>query len=146
LPEIRMDDEPVKKTRRPGGGRKRDPHTANIQTRLGVKERQARNLKKRGVTAENLDTIESAKLAKLIVGIELDREKLAILQRAHIPAAKVREDGLAAFAVVRQAIVAQEVQLPPLLEGLTAKEMRTVIAGHGERMLKDLSERIAAIA
>lgn len=127
-------------------GRPRDPLAAAIEKNLGVKARQARALKKRGVTADNLKDIESARLAKLVKEVEVLGEKLAILKREHVPAAKVREDALSAFAVLRQAIVAQEIQLPPLLEGLPAKEMRTVLAGHGERMLKDLSERLAAIA
>jgi hypothetical protein len=138
-------ENPKPRKRRPGGGRKPDPLTAQIRKRLNVKERQAKALKKRGVNEENLDTIESAKLAKLNVSIQLDREKLAILKRDHVSAAKVREDAIAAFSVLRQAITSQEVQLPPLLEGLSAKEMRTVIAGHNERMLKDLSDRLATI-
>lgn len=131
---------------KPKLGRPRDPVAASIVKHLGVKQRQARELKRRGVTAENLKDIESARLAKLVKEVEVLGEKLAILKREHVPAAKVREDALSAFAVLRQAIVAQEVQLPPLLEGLAAKEMRTVLAGHGERMLKDLSERLEAIA
>lgn len=130
----------------PRRGRPRDPELVAIEKTLGVKARQARALKKKGVTTDNLCDIESARLAKLRAEVEVLGEKLAILKREHVPAAKVREDALSAFAVLRQAIVGQEVQLPPLLEGLPAKEMRTVLAGHGERMLKDLSERLASIA
>ncbi len=101
---------------------------------------------KRGITEKNVNAVASARKEKIDVEVALQREKLAILKREYVSAVKVREDSLAAFAIVRQVIVGQEVQLPPLLEGLTAKEMRTVLAGHGERLLKDLSERLAAIA
>jgi hypothetical protein len=126
-------------------GRPADPLLPAIQKSLGVKARQAKALKKKGVTAENLKDIESARLAKLVKEVEVLTEKLAILKREHIPSAKVREDSIAAFSVLKSSIVSQEVQLPPLLEGLTAKEMRTVIAGHNERMLKDLCERLESI-
>lgn len=132
--------------KRHGGGRARKPSLDAIEKKLGVTRRQARRLEKRGVKVEDLETIEAARLHKLKREAEMLEEKIAIIRREHVPAAKVREDALAAFSVLRQSIVAQEVQLPPLLEGLTAKEMRTVLAGHGERMLKDLSERLATIA
>jgi len=133
------------KSKRPRG-RPADPELASIKDKLGVKTRQAIKLRNAGVNSENLETIESARLAKLQAEVAVLGEKLAILKREHVPAAKVREDSISAFSVLRQAIVGQEVQLPPLLEGLTAKEMRTVLAGHNERILKDLSERLAAIA
>jgi hypothetical protein len=127
------------------GGRPPDPLLKSIQKNLGVKERQAKTLKRRGVTVENLKDIESARLAKLVKEVEVLTEKLAILKREHIPAAKVREDSIAAFSILKATISSQEVQLPPLLEGLTAKEMRTVLAGHSERMLKDICERFESI-
>jgi hypothetical protein len=126
-------------------GRPRNPTTDAIAERLNVTKRQAERMAKRGINPEGLVDIESARLAKLQKEVEVLTEKLAILRRDHVPAAKVREDSIAAFSVLRQAITGQEVQLPPLLEGLSAKEMRTVIAGHGERMLKDLSDRLASI-
>lgn len=126
-------------------GRPEDPLLRQIEKGLGVKTRQAKALKKKGVTAENLKDIESARLAKVIKEVEVLTEKLAILKREHIPSARVREDSISAFSVLKSSIVSQEVQLPPLLEGLTAKEMRTVIAGHNERMLKDLCERLESI-
>lgn len=129
-----------------GVGRPRNTVTDSIASKLNTSKRTAERMMKRGVKVDNLHDIESARLAKLVKEVEVLSEKLAILKRDHVPAAKVREDSIAAFSVLRQAIVSQEVQLPPLLEGLTAKEMRTVLAGHGERMLKDLSERLETIA
>lgn len=146
MKKTRSSSDEKPKKRKPGGGRKADPEQTVVKDRLGVKDRQARKLRKQGVTLDNLESIEGARLAKVRVEIRVLKEKLAIMQREHVPAAKVREDAVSAFSVLRAEIGAQEVQLPPLLEGLTAKEMRTVLAGHGERMLKDLSERIEAIA
>lgn len=127
-------------------GRPRNAETDAIVSRLRVSKRTAERLAKSGVNLDNIETYEGARLAKLQFEIRMLEEKLAILRRENIPVAKVREDALSVFSILRAEIVAQEVRLPPLLEGLTAKEMRTVLAGHGERMLKDLSERITAIA
>jgi len=128
-----------------GRGRPRNPTTDAIAKKLNLTKRSAERMAKRGIDPSSLADIESARLAKLQKEVEVLTEKLAILRRDHVPAAKVREDAIAAFSILRQAITGQEVQLPPLLEGLNAKEMRTVIAGHGQRMLRDLSERIASI-
>lgn len=128
------------------GGRARKPSLDAIEKTLAVTRRHARRLEKRGVTVESLKTIEAARLHKLKREAEMLEEKIAIIRREHVSSAKVREDAISAFSILRAEIGAQEVRLPPLLEGLTAKEMRTVLAGHGERMLKDLSERITAIA
>lgn len=135
-----------KKKKRGKVGRPRNGATDTIAARLNTSKRTAERMVKRGITEKNVNAVASARKEKIDVEVALQREKLAILKREYVSAVKVREDSLAAFAIVRQVIVGQEVQLPPLLEGLTAKEMRTVLAGHGERLLKDLSERLAAIA
>lgn len=127
-------------------GRPRNKETDTIVSKIGVSKRTAERMVKRGINLDNIDTYDGARLAKVQVEIRVLEEKLSIMQKLHVPATQVREDALAAFAILRAEVGAQEVRLPPLLEGLTAKEMRTVLAGHSERMLKDLSERLEAIA
>lgn len=126
-------------------GRPRNAKTDAVSKRLGVTKRQAEKLVRRGVTTENLQDIESARLAKLKAEIEMLVEKLAILQRDHVSAAQVREDALRACSIFKAELASLEIQLPPLLEGLEAKKMRAVIGGHVGRILKELCERLATI-
>jgi len=127
-------------------GRPRNTEREALQKRLNISKRQANRMVKAGVTPEKADNIESARLNKLNLEAALLTEKLAILQRDHVPAAKVREDSIAAGSVFKAELSAMEINLPPLLEGLQAGEMRNVIAGYIGRVLKDLCDRIEAIA
>jgi len=129
-----------------GKGRPRNIEREEIEKTLGVKKRQANSLLKSGVKPEEIGDIQGAKLRKLILESSVLEEKLAILKRDNIPAAKVRETALSACSVFKSEAMALEINLPPLLEGLHAGEMRTVISGHVQRLLKDLCERLESIS
>jgi hypothetical protein len=129
--------------RRPG--RPRNIEREQIEQTLGVKKRQANDLIKSGVTTEHVGDLQSAKLRKLILESSVLEEKLAILKRENIPAAKVRESALSACSIFKSEAMALEINLPPLLEGLHAGEMRTVISGHVQRLLKDVCDRLESI-
>ncbi len=129
-----------------GRGRPRNQKRETIEQKLGIKKRQANDLIKAGVTMEDVADIESAKLRKLNLEANVLAEKLAILRRDNIPAAKVREAALSAGAVFKTEAVSLEINLPPLLEGLNAGEMRTVIASHVQRLVNDVCERLESVS
>lgn len=122
--------------------RPRDKETDEIASRLGVTKGQARRLRKKGVSGDNLSVLEQAKLEKILIETAKLEEQLAILKREHVSVGKVREDALRAGSVLKAELTALSGSLPPLLSGLTEPEMQPVIE---EIVHKTLSDFVYAV-
>lgn len=126
---------------KPKRGRKADPLLDNLQSKLNITRRQAARLKKSGVTEEEVDSVEAAKLRKLrLEGDKLEMQ-LAILRRDYFPKDKIYEHFLTAFTVFKSELLQFETTFPPMLSGLTAQEMKPKIRAAIESALNDLSRR-----
>ena len=125
--------------------RPRDKETDEIAARLNVTKGQARRLRAKGVTEENLKPLEQAKLKKVIVETAKLEEQLAILKKEHVSVAQVREQALRAGSVLKAEITSLSGALPPLLSGLTEPEMQPVIEELAHKALSNFCHAVERI-
>ena len=123
----------------------RNKTTDEIARRFAVTKRQAERLIKQGVSPDNIETIEGAKLKKLRLEGEKLEEQLAILRKEHVPAARIKEEAHRIGAVLQAELRANEVILPPMLAGLSEPEIRQIVRDQNGKILKNFCESVESI-
>lgn len=133
---------------------------AQLAKRYGITARHLARLKKAGVDIHDEravydfrnqhgrpDSVDYAaeRAAKTRAERQLVEHKLDVLRRNHVPVSEVREDLLRIGSAIKAQMLRLEVDLPPVLEGLTAAQMQARIREKADLILSLWSDATSEI-
>jgi hypothetical protein len=123
--------------------REKAEETRRIAEALGVKERQARQLKASGLTPGAAGDLNGAKFQKTLLECEKLRHQIAVAEGNYIARSKVREDGLRIGDLFTAELAALLNDAPGLLAGLSELDLRQKLEPRLELMKENLQRELA---